>query len=80
MLYKLPNEHNANPLIKNGVGYMFITSNDAKIEWKLSNISINSSQSIPGLTLQPYYKVRTYTKIILGINIKQSKNNINISE
>lgn len=41
-------------MIKSGLGYTYITSNDAS-DWKLSSESINSSNSIVGLTLKPFY-------------------------
>lgn len=37
------------------MGTAYVYMSNEKIEWKLSNLSINDSQSTPAKTLQPLY-------------------------
>ncbi|KAK4886094.1 hypothetical protein RN001_002365 [Aquatica leii] len=57
VLYKLPQEAHSNDLIKDGTAFTYITSNDIG-GWKLSNLPINDSSSILGLTLDPLFSKR----------------------
>jgi len=59
-LYKLPRKTTIeetsivnNPFIEYGTAYTFMTSES--IEWQLSSLSFNDSQSFPGKTLDPLY-------------------------
>ncbi|VEN59183.1 unnamed protein product [Callosobruchus maculatus] len=55
--YKLPTikHHSSNILLKNGVAYAFMTSEDHS-DWRFSNVSINSTDSIIGKTLKGLYE------------------------
>ncbi|CAH1958023.1 unnamed protein product [Acanthoscelides obtectus] len=56
-VYKLPTirHQSGNKLLKDGVAYTFMTSEDYS-DWKFSNVSINSTDSIIGHTLKDLYK------------------------
>lgn len=54
VIYKLPHQQSD---VKPLGSYIYITSDSLSEGWKLSALSINDSNSIPGLTLQPLYKV-----------------------
>lgn len=64
-MYKLPrtNEEitNDNEFIKIGTAYTFITNKNQ--QWVFSNLSINSTDSFPGRTLEPLYKQGQQYKI-----------------
>ncbi|RZB39136.1 plancitoxin-1 [Asbolus verrucosus] len=51
-------------LIKNGLGYAYITSTDYT-KWEFSNYSINDTNSILGNTLVPFYKNLSDTGYVL---------------
>ncbi|KAK2584782.1 hypothetical protein KPH14_007101 [Odynerus spinipes] len=56
VLYKIPKlSDSSEPLIRNGSGYMYITSNSIHKGWELSNKHIGDKKSIPGNTLAPLY-------------------------
>lgn len=64
MAYKLPHtKHHQNKFIKNGYGYVYITSRDND-EWLLSDLSINSPDSVIGATLNPLYKNKNIVHIL----------------
>lgn len=55
--YKLPlSKKHTNKLITNGLGYVYITSKNPSLNWTLSTLPINSSESILGRTLSALYK------------------------
>lgn len=56
MLYKLPKiQTTSNPLIREGLAYLYITNVTIKTGWQLSTRPIGSSNSMPGITLAPLY-------------------------
>ncbi|KZC13284.1 PREDICTED: plancitoxin-1 [Dufourea novaeangliae] len=56
VLYKLPKTRtSSNPLIREGLAYLYITNATIKTGWGLSTRPIGSNNSIPGLTLAPLY-------------------------
>ncbi|PBC30555.1 Deoxyribonuclease-2-alpha [Apis cerana cerana] len=56
VLYKLPKiQTTSNPLIREGLAYLYITNVTIKTGWQLSTRPIGSSNSIPGITLAPLY-------------------------
>ncbi|XP_011312558.1 plancitoxin-1 [Fopius arisanus] len=56
VLYKLPKiAESSEALVKQGLGYLYITSKSVGGGWKLSAESIGSPKSIPGRTLAPLY-------------------------
>lgn len=56
MLYKLPKiQTSSNPLIREGLAYLYITNVTIRTGWQLSTRPISSSNSIPGITLAPLY-------------------------
>lgn len=60
VIYKLPkNEKSTNDLIRKGVGFTYITSDDTSVNWKLGNESINSSDTLIAYTLEPLYDEET---------------------
>lgn len=65
VIYKLPElKNHDNPLVKNGVAYSYITS-DNEHDWVLSNKSINDTTSMPGMTLASLYdsSVNMYSQV-----------------
>ncbi|XP_076183653.1 deoxyribonuclease II [Ptiloglossa arizonensis] len=59
VLYKLPKiSTSSNPLIRQGLAYLYVTNRTNGTDWHLSTRSIDSNNSIPGLTLAPLYKDR----------------------
>lgn len=54
-MYKLPEIKHDQELLEHGVAYTYVTSDDLN-GWHFSNISINTTDSIVGLTLQPLYE------------------------
>ena len=59
-MYKLPTLPRENDyLLRRGLGYIYITSDDPDGDWKFSKKSINDTNSIPGRTLQPLYNNST---------------------
>ncbi|XP_076380498.1 deoxyribonuclease II [Megalopta genalis] len=56
VLYKLPKtSRSSNPLIREGLAYLFVTNRSVETGWRLSTRSIGSNNSIPGFTLAPLY-------------------------
>ncbi|KOX79099.1 Plancitoxin-1 [Melipona quadrifasciata] len=56
VLYKLPKvQTSSNPLIKEGLAYLYITNITIGTGWQLSSKSISSNNSIPGITLASLY-------------------------
>lgn len=56
VLYKLPKvQTSSNPLIREGYAYVYITNATVESGWRLSAKSIDSNDSIPGITLAPLY-------------------------
>lgn len=56
VLYKLPKTStSSNPLIREGLAYLFVTNRTIETGWRLSTKSIGIVTSIPGLTLAPLY-------------------------
>lgn len=56
-MYKIPHQkHNENDIIKSGLGYTFISSNNIMSNWTLSSLSMNDTNSIIGRTLKPLYE------------------------
>lgn len=56
VLYKLPKEQtSSNPLIREGLAYLYITNVTIGTGWQLSTRTIGSNNSIPGITLAPLY-------------------------
>lgn len=56
MLYKLPKiQTSSNPLIREGLAYLYITNVTIRTGWQLSTRPISSSNSILGITLAPLY-------------------------
>lgn len=60
-MYKLPQIKHEPKLIKGGLAYIYITSNNFK-EWTLSNISILNDNSMLGLTLEPLLSGKVFYK------------------
>ncbi|XP_015113703.1 plancitoxin-1 [Diachasma alloeum] len=57
VLYKLPKiSESSNPLIRDGVSYLYMTNSTVGDGWKLSKRSVESVQSMPGQTLALLYK------------------------
>ncbi|XP_076755018.1 deoxyribonuclease II [Xylocopa sonorina] len=56
VLYKLPKiQTSSNPLIREGLAYLYITNSTIGTGWRLSTRSIGSNLAIPGITLAPLY-------------------------
>ncbi|XP_020724105.2 plancitoxin-1 isoform X1 [Bombus terrestris] len=56
VLYKLPKVHtSSNPLIREGIAYLYITNATIETGWQVSSRPIGSNNSIPGITLAPLY-------------------------
>lgn len=56
VLYKLPKvPQSSNPVIRNGLAYLYMTNNTFNEGWQLSTQKINAKSSIPGITLAPLY-------------------------
>lgn len=56
VLYKIPHiKKSTDENLTNGYAYAYITSDTINDDWKLSTKSVNSTDSIPGLTLKPLY-------------------------
>ncbi|XP_011871792.1 PREDICTED: plancitoxin-1 [Vollenhovia emeryi] len=56
VLYKLPKvSESSNPIIRSGLGYLYMTSNTVDKGWQLSTKQISAKNSIPGNTLAPLY-------------------------
>ncbi|GBP09197.1 Plancitoxin-1 [Eumeta japonica] len=56
-IYKFPKQkYNSNPLLGDGVAYMYMTAMKANHGWILSNLSIEDPTSMLGRTLAPMYK------------------------
>lgn len=55
MVYKLPELKHHGKLLKQGVAYVFVTSDDFD-SWTIANVSINSTDSIIAQTLKPFYE------------------------
>ncbi|XP_056630988.1 plancitoxin-1 [Diorhabda sublineata] len=53
--YKIPQQHDENTLVQEGLGYIYLTS-DEFTSWKLSQISIDDESSLTGNTLKEYYQ------------------------
>lgn len=54
--YKLPKvSESSNPAIREGLAYLYMTSNTVDKGWQLSTKRINEKNSIPGNTLAPLY-------------------------
>ncbi|XP_015596769.1 plancitoxin-1 [Cephus cinctus] len=55
--YKIPKmSDSSNPLIRQGVAYLYMTSDSSSSGWQLSSKDISSKDSIAGYTLSPLYK------------------------
>ncbi|CAH1159489.1 unnamed protein product [Phaedon cochleariae] len=67
VVYKLPTLKHDEKLMKDGVAYLYMTSMDYST-WKLSNNSINSTDSIIGNTLRNLYTNETNLMYILYNN------------
>lgn len=59
VVYKLPLQPNPNSLIAQGAAYAYITSTGTG-SWTLSTVSVNDTNSIIGLTLQPLFTNVSY--------------------
>ncbi|KAF5281964.1 hypothetical protein FQA39_LY00488 [Lamprigera yunnana] len=57
IIYKLPQEKHSNKLINDGVAFTYMTSNDLT-GWKFSDVSLNETRSIVGVTLEPLFTKR----------------------
>lgn len=56
VLYKLPKvSESSNSVIRNGLAYLYMTSNTVDKGWQLSTKKISAKNSIPGNTLAPLY-------------------------
>lgn len=56
MAIKLPRlRKSENVNVKNGVGYIFVTSNSTNKNWTLSSLTVQDPNSIMGNTLRPLY-------------------------
>lgn len=56
VLYKLPKvSTSSDPLIRQGLAYLYITNVTVGTGWRLSTRSIGSNSSVPGITLAPLY-------------------------
>ncbi|EGI64312.1 Deoxyribonuclease-2-beta [Acromyrmex echinatior] len=56
VLYKLPKvSESSNPMIRNGIAYLYMTNNTVAKGWQLSTKKISAKNSIPGNTLAPLY-------------------------
>lgn len=55
MVYKLPEIKHHHKLLKGGVAYVYVTSNNFAA-WTFANVSINSTDSIIAQTLKPFYE------------------------
>lgn len=57
VLYKIPKiTQSSNPMIREGVAYLYMTSHSIGEGWKLSKQDVTSKSSIPGYTLAPLYE------------------------
>lgn len=56
VLYKLPKvSQSSNPVIRNGLAYLYMTNKTIDKGWQLSAKKISDENSIPGNTLAPLY-------------------------
>lgn len=72
-MYKIPKiAESANPVIRKGVAYMFMTNNTVNDGWQLSKKDISSVDSIAGKTLESLYndvsKKKKKQRIIMNTN------------
>ncbi|KAF7997726.1 hypothetical protein HCN44_009124 [Aphidius gifuensis] len=64
VMYKIPKiAESANPVIRKGVAYMFMTNNTVNDGWQLSKRDISSVDSIPGKTLESLYNDKVAEKL-----------------
>lgn len=63
VLYKLPKiSQSSNPVIRNGLAYLYMTNKTVDKGWQLSKKRISEKNSIPGNTLTPLYNDTEATK------------------
>ncbi|XP_012537888.1 plancitoxin-1 [Monomorium pharaonis] len=68
VLYKLPKiAESKNPVIKSGLGYLYITNNTVNKSWQLSKKKISAKNSTPGNTLAPLYDDSVASKNLWGM-------------
>lgn len=62
IVYKLPRlPQSVDPLIANGIGYLYLDSSSSLDKWQFSSNGINSTSSLTGLTLAPLYQSKDYS-------------------
>lgn len=64
VVYKFPTIKQHGKLFKSGVAYSYVTSENVTF-WKLSNISINNTNSIVGRTLESLYNENVYSNLVV---------------
>ncbi|XP_053608471.1 deoxyribonuclease-2-alpha-like [Plodia interpunctella] len=64
-IYKLPREKNhLNPLVRQGVAYMYLTPSKLRGGWIMSDMSVSDPRSMLGRTLAPLYQDKNILSLV----------------